>query len=71
MSMMAFFCAVFFFPRDVLGEILNLIESFCEGFPTYSLYHFSYSSVFPMRQRLSLNVEMLVCLWLLMRPTSL
>ena len=25
------------FPRDVLDEILNLIESVCEGFPTYSL----------------------------------
>ena len=25
-----------FFPRDVLGEILNLIESVSEGFPTYS-----------------------------------
>ena len=24
-----------FFPRDVLGEILNLIESVSEGFPTY------------------------------------
>ena len=27
-----------FFPRDVLGGILNLIESVSEGFPTYSLY---------------------------------
>ena len=25
-----------FFPRDVLDEILNLIESVCEGFPSYS-----------------------------------
>ena len=25
-----------FFPRDVLGEILDLIESVSEGFPTYS-----------------------------------
>ena len=24
-----------FFPRDVLDEILNLIESVSEGFPTY------------------------------------
>ena len=29
------FCAVLF-PRDVLDEILNLIESVSEGFPTYS-----------------------------------
>ena len=35
------------------------------------LYLFSYSGVFPIRQRLSLKVEMSVCLWLLMRPTSL
>ena len=25
-----------FFPRDVLDELLNLIESVSEGFPTYS-----------------------------------
>ena len=25
-----------FFPRDVLVEILDLIESVCEGLPTYS-----------------------------------
>ena len=38
MSMMVSFCAVLFpfFQRDVLGEILNLIESVSEGFPTYS-----------------------------------
>ena len=27
-----------FFPRDVLDEILNLIESVSEGFPSYSCY---------------------------------
>ena len=27
-----------FFPRDVLGEILNLIESVSEGFPSYFCY---------------------------------
>ena len=27
-----------FFPRDVLDEILNLIESVSEDFPSYSLY---------------------------------
>ena len=32
-----------FFPRDVLDEILDLIESVSEGFPTYSLYVLSYS----------------------------
>ena len=34
-SIMVSFCAVFF-PRDVLDEILNLIESVSEGFPTYT-----------------------------------
>ena len=27
-----------FFPRGVLDEILNLIESVSEGFPSYSCY---------------------------------
>ena len=34
--MMVSFCAVIFFPRDVLDEIWDLIESVSEGFPTYS-----------------------------------
>ena len=34
MSMMVSFCASFF-PRGVLDEILNLIESVSEGFPSY------------------------------------
>ena len=29
------FFVLFFFPRDALDEILNLIESVSEGFPTY------------------------------------
>ena len=33
--MMVSFCAVLF-PLDVLDEILNLIESVSEGFPSYS-----------------------------------
>ena len=32
-----------FFPRDVLDEILNLIMSVSEGFPTYSCTVFSRS----------------------------
>ena len=36
MSMMVSFCAVFF-PTRFLDEILNLIESVSEGFPSYSL----------------------------------
>ena len=35
MSMMVSFCAVLF-PTRCLDEILNLIESVSEGFPTYS-----------------------------------
>ena len=38
MSMMVSF-VLSFFPRDVLDEILNLIESVSEGFPSYSYYH--------------------------------
>ena len=37
MSMMVSF-VLSFFPRDVLDEILNLIESVSEDFPSYS-YH--------------------------------
>ena len=35
MSMMVSFCAILV-PQDVLDEILNLIESVSEGFPSYS-----------------------------------
>ena len=35
MSVMVYLCSVLF-PRDVLDEILNLIGSVSEGFPTYS-----------------------------------
>ena len=36
MSMMVSF-VLSFFPRDVLDEILNLIESVSEDFPSYSM----------------------------------
>ena len=36
MSLMVSF-VLSFFPRDVLDEILNLIESVSEDFPSYSL----------------------------------
>ena len=39
MSMMVSF-VLFFLPRGVLDEILNLIESVSEGFPSYFYYHF-------------------------------
>ena len=38
MSMMVSF-VLSFFPRDVLDEILNLIGSVSEGFPSYSQNH--------------------------------
>ena len=37
MSMMVSF-VLSFFPRDVLDEILNLIESVSEDFPSYSWF---------------------------------
>ena len=43
MSMMVSF-VLSFFPRDVLDEILNLIESVSEDFPSYSFFLF-----FPLR----------------------
>ena len=39
-----------FFPRDVLDEILNLIESVSEDFPSYSYYrklHFTATCYIP------------------------
>ena len=41
--MMVSFCAIFF-PRRVLDEILNLIESVSEGFPSY--FYIEYSAIF-------------------------
>ena len=38
MSMMVSF-VLSFFPRDVLDEILNLIESVSEDFPSYSFIY--------------------------------
>ena len=37
MSMMVSF-VLSFFPRDVLDEILNLVGSVSEGFPSYSFF---------------------------------
>ena len=41
MSMMVSF-VLSFFPRDVLDEILNLIESVSEDFPSYSYIYFAF-----------------------------
>ena len=47
MSMMVSF-VLSFFPRDVLDEILNLIESVSEDFPSYSFiaHHLPYFAIF-------------------------
>ena len=42
MSMMVSF-VLSFFPRDVLDEILNLIESVSEDFPSYSSYQYEFT----------------------------
>ena len=47
MSMMVSF-VLSFFPRDVLDEILNLIESVSEDFPSYSLMAYFVMSFFPL-----------------------
>ena len=44
MSMMVSF-VLSFFPRDVLDEILNLIESVSEDFPSYSYLSFVRAAV--------------------------
>ena len=47
MSMMVSF-VLSFFPRDILDEILDLIESVSEGFPTYfSIYTATYITWLP------------------------
>ena len=50
MSMMVSF-VLSFFPRDVLDEILNLIESVSEDFPSYS-----FIKVYVCSRRLTRNV---------------
>ena len=43
-----------FFPRDVLDEILDLMESVSEGFPSYS-YVSQYIKFFNLYKELSWN----------------
>ena len=51
-----------FFPRDVLDEILDLIESVSEGFPTYS---WSVGCLYtPMKKLANLNqLYFMVVFW--------
>ena len=65
MSMMVSF-VLSFFPRDVLDEILNLIGSVSEGFPSYSLL-----SVILLFVKICLSIfpfNVLGNLWVLIRP---
>ena len=68
MSMMVSF-VLSFFPRDVLDEILNLIGSVSEGFPSYSskppntkLSNKKFKSSFPRRTTGYIDVSWLVVL---------
>ena len=47
MSMMVSF-VLSFFPRDVLDEILKLIESVSEDFPSYSWTFFQSEGILPV-----------------------
>ena len=55
MSMMVSF-VLSFFPRDVLDEILNLIESVSEDFPSYSCYWITNTHVFLFNYLLNLAI---------------
>ena len=55
MSMMVSF-VLSFFPRDVLDEILNLIESVSEDFPSYSFNAINVQ-IFIFRALLSFHID--------------
>ena len=57
MSMMVSF-VLSFFPRDVLDEILNLIESVSEDFPSYSS-RFAVNDI--LQQKHDMKVSMTLC----------
>ena len=50
-----------FFPRDVLDEILNLIESVSEDFPSYSLILLGIFVIFFLNSKHSVKI-LSVCL---------
>ena len=64
MSMMVSF-VLSFFPRDVLDEILNLIGSVSEGFPSYSYWHVIRNPL------LKLSDNKIICKCILTDSTSL
>ena len=62
MSMMVSF-VLSFFPRDVLDEILNLIESVSEDFPSYSLIVINYQENTSMRYTYDLGLKIPFLNW--------
>ena len=58
MSMMVSF-VLSFFPRDVLDEILNLIESVSEDFPSYSFIT-KYTDIFVQKMREAFALQKLL-----------
>ena len=68
MSMLVSF-VLSFFPRDVLDEILNLIESVSEGFPSYSYVTFSKGVMFKCLKAISFSY-FIENIWNLMSSNS-
>ena len=61
MSMMVSF-VLSFFPRDVLDEILNLIGSVSEGFPSYSFKDENeLNRLFPLYTLLTVSLDLPEC----------
>ena len=60
MSMLVSF-VLSFFPRDVLDEILNLIGSVSEGFPSYSLTPPQSNYNWPSQGGTSVAVAFVLC----------
>ena len=58
MSMMVSF-VLSFFPRDVLDEILNLIESVSEDFPSYSCFVYANDKNSQFAQKLTFKSMLL------------
>ena len=52
-----------FCPRGVLDEILNLIESVSEGFPSYSCYFCESSCLFYLSFNSDFYVSKIMHLW--------
>ena len=60
MSMMVSF-VLSFFPRDVLDEILNLIESVSEDFPSYSCIVVPLCKMAKNKNDMTIKVDGYIC----------